>query len=205
MGYTSREVYEFVSKQNNDPIVERRRCTVSGQEFPIYASDDAFYEKMSPSFDGRKFAIPRPTLCPEERQRRRLLFRNERKLYKRKCDATGGSMVSLYSPDKLYKVYHKDYRRSDKRDALQYGFEYDIASNFWLQFDKLYKAVPKCSLNLMNNENVEYGNDVEQAKNSYMVFNAWDIEDSYYASATGPQCRSVVDSYWVNYSDIVYE
>ncbi len=29
MEYTSKEVYEFVSKQTNDPIVERRICRVS--------------------------------------------------------------------------------------------------------------------------------------------------------------------------------
>ena len=29
MNYTNKEVYEFISKQNNDPIVERKVCTVS--------------------------------------------------------------------------------------------------------------------------------------------------------------------------------
>jgi hypothetical protein len=62
--------------------------------------------------------IPIPTLCPEERQRRRLIFRNERKLYKRKCDATGDTIVSIYSPDKPYKVYEEEYRKSDKRDEV---------------------------------------------------------------------------------------
>ncbi|MEI7477826.1 MAG: hypothetical protein WCJ81_04935 [bacterium] len=89
MQYTSREVYEYVSQKTNDPIIERRTCAVSGAEFPIYQSDVLFYDKISPTFNGTKYQIPYPTLCPEERQRRRLLFRNERKLYKRKCDATG--------------------------------------------------------------------------------------------------------------------
>jgi hypothetical protein len=61
---------------------------VSGNEFPIYQSDVDFYEKISPTFNGKKYAVQTPTLCPEERQRRRLMFRNERKLYKRTCDAT---------------------------------------------------------------------------------------------------------------------
>jgi hypothetical protein len=108
--YTSRDVYEYISQQANDPILERRRCAVSGAEFPIYASDAAFYEKISPSFDGIKYNIPYPTLCPEERQKRRLLFRNERNLYKRTCDATGESIISIYSPDKPYKVYNQKFR-----------------------------------------------------------------------------------------------
>ena len=97
MQYTSKEVYEYISKQTNDPITERKICKVSGTEFPIYQSDLDFYNKISPTFypltkgdgdegvRGIKFQIPTPTLCPEERQRRRLSFRNESKLYKRKC------------------------------------------------------------------------------------------------------------------------
>lgn len=93
MNYTSREVYEFISKQTNpaasdgagDPIVERKTCTVSGQSFAIYQSDLDFYNKISPTFAGQKFQIPTPTLCPEERLRRRLLFKNERKLFRSTC------------------------------------------------------------------------------------------------------------------------
>ncbi|MEI7477824.1 MAG: hypothetical protein WCJ81_04925 [bacterium] len=110
MQYTSREVYEYISQKTDDPIVERRVCVVSGTEFPICQSDVAFYDKISPTFNGKKCQIPYPTLCPEERQRRRMAFRNERKLYKRKCDATGESMVSIYSPDKPYKVYNQKFR-----------------------------------------------------------------------------------------------
>jgi hypothetical protein len=48
--YTSQEVYEFISKQTNDPIIERKVCKASGQEFPIYQSDLDFYDKVSPVF-----------------------------------------------------------------------------------------------------------------------------------------------------------
>ena len=128
MQYTSRQVYEYISKQTNDPITERKICKVSGTEFAIYQSDLDFYNKISPSFatfkvpltkgdgdegGGIKFQIPTPTLCPEERQRRRLSFRNERKLYRRKCDATGRSIISIYNPDSPYKVYDQKFRRSD--------------------------------------------------------------------------------------------
>ena len=88
MYYTTKEVYEFIGQQASDPITQWKTCAISGQEFPIYKSDRDFYDKISPTFNGKKYQIPTPTLCPEERQRRRLLFRNERKLYKRKCDAT---------------------------------------------------------------------------------------------------------------------
>jgi len=46
MHYTSKEVYEYISTQNNDPIVEWKTCTVSGSQFAIYQSDLDFYEKI---------------------------------------------------------------------------------------------------------------------------------------------------------------
>ena len=115
-----KEVYEFISKQTADPIVEWKTCKVSGQEFPIYKSDLEFYDKISPTFNGKKFPIPTPTLCPEEREKRRLIRKNERKLYKRTCDATGKQIISIYSPDKPYKVYDQQIRRSDQRDPMRY-------------------------------------------------------------------------------------
>lgn len=50
MNYTSKEVYEFISKETNDPIVEWKTCAVSGVDFAIYQSDLEFYKKVSPVF-----------------------------------------------------------------------------------------------------------------------------------------------------------
>ena len=43
-----KEVYEFISKQTQDPIVERRTCRVSGEEFAIFQGDIDMLEKLSP-------------------------------------------------------------------------------------------------------------------------------------------------------------
>ena len=51
MEYTAKEVYEYVSKKTNDPIIERKKCHESWQEFPIYQSDLEFYDKVSPTFE----------------------------------------------------------------------------------------------------------------------------------------------------------
>ena len=125
MEYTSKEVYEYISKQLNDKIVEWKKCRLSWQEFPIYQSDLEFYDKVSPTFEVSqtfvddflkknsdvkdnfeykdwklKAKIPAPTLCPEERCRRRFSFANEMKLYARKCDISGKQIISTFSPDK---------------------------------------------------------------------------------------------------------
>ncbi len=176
MHYTSKEVYEYISNQTKDPIIERKKCRISGQDFPIYQSDLEFYDKISPKFevsadyakkfleeyndiaqnfeykDGKlKCKIPTPTLCPEERQRRRLAFRNERKLYRRKCDFVGNAIISIYNPDpkvskesgKSYTVYNQDIWWSDKRDALDYGKDTPMDDTFFNTFDTLLHEVPQ--------------------------------------------------------------
>lgn len=180
MSYTSREVYEFISKQTNDPIIERKTCTVSSQKFAIFQSDVEFYNKISPTFNGKRFQIPTPTLCPEERQRRRLLFRNERKLYKRKCDATGDNIISIYSPDKPYKVYDTNFWWSDSRDPMIYKLDFDSSQSFTEQFIKLQLLVPRLPLFATNNENSSYSNGATQLKSCYLLFVSDYCEDSLY-------------------------
>jgi len=71
-----------------EKIVETKNCKICSAKFDITDKDLEFYEKISPVFNSEKYLIPSPTLCPDCRHQRRLSFRNERNLYKRKCDAT---------------------------------------------------------------------------------------------------------------------
>jgi len=98
----------------------QKKCKKCTQNFEITNQDLEFYKKISPKFDWKVYEISAPTLCPDCRQQRRLSFRNERNLYRRKCDATGKSIISIYSPDKEYKVYNSDFWWSDKWDAMDY-------------------------------------------------------------------------------------
>jgi hypothetical protein len=86
--------------------------------------------------------LPSTDICPTCSVRRRLAFRNERNIYKRKCDATGKNIVSMFSPDKPYKVYEQSEWWSDKWEPKDYAREYDFSRNFFEQFDELLKAVP---------------------------------------------------------------
>jgi len=65
-------VYEFISKQTNDPIVEWKICKVSGKSFAIFQSDLEMLDRLSPVIGGKKYPLPVPTLCPEERQRTKM-------------------------------------------------------------------------------------------------------------------------------------
>jgi hypothetical protein len=85
--------------QITETVVQIKTCLHCQSLFDITDKDMEFYDKISPTFAGEKFQIPTPTLCPDCRQQRRLSFRNERNLYKRKCDASGKDIISIYAPD----------------------------------------------------------------------------------------------------------
>jgi hypothetical protein len=71
---------------------ETKKCQNCKKDLLIELEDFNFYEKISSASGGK---IPPPTFCPECRFARRMAWRNERALYKRKCDATGINIISI--------------------------------------------------------------------------------------------------------------
>lgn len=155
----------------------QKSCTSCGQTFEISKEDLAFLETISPTFSGKKYAIPPPTLCPQCRLQRRLLFRNERHLYHRKSDLTGKQIVSMYAPDKSYKVYDQDEWWGDKWDGLDYGRDFDFNRTFTEQFAELCAAVPHNSLFTTNVQNSYFTNHTLNCKNCYLLFGGGNNED----------------------------
>lgn len=177
-----KQVYEFISTKTSDPIVERKTCKVSGQSFAIFQSDVEMLDKLSPVIGGQKIALPLPTLCPEERNTRRISFRNDSKIYRRTCDFTGKPFISMYSPEKPYKVYHNDIWYSDKRDAIQFGRDFDFTQDFFPQFTGLLLEVPRLGLQVRNSENCDYCGVASHAKNCYLSNVCSWSEDVHYSS-----------------------
>jgi len=124
-------------------MTQTKSCLHCQVLFDITQADLDFYNKISPTFAGEKFPIPTPTLCPDCRQRRRLSFRNERRLYKRKCDASGKDIISIYRPDSDYVVYDQKIWWSDDRDPMKYGRDFDFTKSFTEQFGELMRVVPR--------------------------------------------------------------
>lgn len=189
--------------QSTDSIVEMKKCAISGQEFSITQWDLDFYDKISPMFAGQKFQIPTPTLCPEERQRRRLSFRNERSLYRRTCDASGKQIISIYSPDKPYKVYDQKIRRSDSWDSMDYGVDFDFSKTFTENFRELMLKVPRISLTNTNSENCEYCNPWFNNKNCYLIYSITNSEDSMYWRRID-YCKKCFDNLSLKHSEVCY-
>ncbi len=152
----------------------------------------------------KKFDAPLPTICPEERHRRRLAHRNERRIYKRTSSLSGKALISIYSPDKNLTVYSQEEWRSDGWDGRDYGRDYDFNRPFFEQFNDLQMKVPHMALLNVNGENSEYCNITTGNKNCYLVFGGDFCEDVAY-SVFSMHCRDVSDVYWVNQSELVYD
>lgn len=170
--------------------MEKRICRATGKEFIITSEDKAFYEKIG---------VPYPTLCPEERQRRRALWRNERTLYRRICDKTGENIVSMYSPNNRFPVYSIKEWWSDSWSANDYGRDIDFNKSFFEQFKDLQNAVPRLALLNKNCINSDYANHANNSKDTFMSATAFDCENVLYSTNVFPakdasDCYSILTS-----------
>lgn len=66
-------------------------CTKCGKKFLIIDQEQEFLKKKN---------LPLPTLCPSDRQARRLEGRGERTLYKTTCQECGANVITSYDPAK---------------------------------------------------------------------------------------------------------
>lgn len=157
-------------------------CSVSGKAFTVSAAHQAFLAKVSPVIQGKKYLIPLPTLHPDERKRRRMVWRNESKLYPDVCDSTGKAIISVFSPDKPFTVYSEPVWWSDDWDPLSYGRPYDFSRSFFDQYRELMLVVPQPALvtDYLPNINSEYINLAGASKNCYLIFDTGDCEGCLY-------------------------
>lgn len=164
---------------------EVQKCQNCKTEFTIAPEDFDFYSRAK---------VPAPTFCPDCRSQRRLAWRNERSLYRRKCQAPGHSedIVSMYDPGQPYNVVDSKFWWSDGWDPLVYGVEYDFSKPFFQQFDDLLKRVPLLTLNNVDSVNSEYTNWVAQNKNCYLCFAAGLNEDLWYSNKAF-ECKDSMD------------
>lgn len=180
-------------------------CAQCTNQFEVTDEDLQFYDKISPVFADKKYPIPPPTLCPSCRMQKRMTFRNERNLYKRKCDFSGKEIISIYSPASPYTIYDQKMWWSDVWDTFKYGKPYDFNRTFFEQFQELLIKVPRINLENRENENSDYGNDNDHLRNCYLCFNGSQAEDSYYCNTFGFGVKDSVDLFWCFSCELCYE
>ncbi len=165
-----------------ESIIETRTCILCSSLFDITKIDQDFLIRLAPTIAWDRFELPFPALCPMCRKTRRYAWRNERNIYKRKCDATWQEIISLFSPDAPCPVYESDYWYSDGWDGKQYGRDFDFSRPFFEQWWELKKLVPMPGKSIsLGMENSEYSDNCSDLKNCYLCFNAWYNEDCCYS------------------------
>ncbi len=135
---------------------------------------------------------------------RRMSFRNDRHLFRRKDDATGREIFSSFPQAAPLKVYDTDYWWSDAWDPLDYGRDYDFSRPFFEQFRELLYSVPVFSRSILGLVNSDYCDQAGWLKNCYLVFDAGNIEDSAYINRAN-FIKDSFDLYAVGNSELCYE
>ena len=153
---------------------ETKNCQNCKQDFIIEAEDFQFYEKIK---------VPAPTWCVQCRHRRRYAWRNERVLYRRNCDLCGKSTVTIYSPNKPFKVYCSPCWWSDKWSGYDFGRDFDFSRPFFEQWQELQLQVPRIGLLSKNSVHSEYTNHSNNNKNCYLSYSTFDSENILYSNS----------------------
>jgi hypothetical protein len=179
-------------------ISETRECQNCKQNFVIEPEDFAFYERMK---------VPPPTFCFHCRLQRRMMWRNERTLYRRNNDAPGKEreeIVSIHHPGVPYVIYDDRTWWSDAWDPLSYGKPYDFSRPFFAQFKELHRTIPLINLSITNMVNCSYCNVSEGDKGCFMISASNRNEDCVYSNRVASDSQSG-DLYIATKNELCYE
>ncbi|MEK7635798.1 MAG: hypothetical protein AAB405_01765 [Patescibacteria group bacterium] len=176
---------------NNIEIIVCQNCK---QNFKIKPEDFEFYAKTK---------VPAPTWCPGCRFIRKMIFINERKLYKRKDSWSGDDIIALFPPETSFPVYDYKIWWSDKWDPMTYGREYDFSKSFFQQLKEISDVFPKSNLHNIESVNCLYCPLVAWSRNCYYTtgFNA---ENCMYGHYTR-NVKDAVDYFFLIDSEFCYE
>ena len=169
-------------------------CKNCNQTFEINPQDLSFYEKAE---------FPKPTLCPEDRQRRRIVWRNERFLYRGICDACNKKIITMYPPERKFPILCPECFWSDRFEPEKYAQEFDLEKPFFEQFAKLYEKVPQLSIFQGLCVNSQYTLNNFHNKNCYMLSGADYNEDCMYGLNT-QRSKDCVDHILIYDSQLCY-
>ena len=174
---------------------EVKNCQNCKAAFTIESEDFSFYEKIK---------VPPPTWCPECRMQRRISWRNEKTMYRRKCDATGKEMFTMFHPSAPFKVYERDYWWSDAWDSAEYGREVDFSRPFLAQLRELMSEVPWYSRSVLNLVNSDYSMNCSDQKDCYLTFHSTSNERCYYGVGLG-YSKDCFDGLFLNKCELSYD
>src|SRR3989344_19348 len=176
---------------------ETKNCQNCKKDFTIDGEDFNFYEKIK---------VPPPTFCPDCRLVRRLVWRNERTLYRRICNLCNKTIISMYHESVPFPVYCRECWYGDGWDPTSYGREYDMARPFFEQYKEFSNTVPRLMFWQRNANNSDYSNHVAESRNAYMSASVIKESENVFYSKNIDDSRDIVDCLnIINGSEQLYE
>ncbi|ALM10062.1 MAG TPA: hypothetical protein DEB30_03400 [Candidatus Peribacter riflensis] len=144
-------------------------CPVTGKTFEVAPAEMELRKKLG--IEGE------PSLHPIARWQILGAFWQHWALHKRKCDKTGKQIVSVFSQDCPYPVWHKDewIKHADPPSA-----EVDLTKPIFPQMWELFRCCPIAHNVGTGNENCEYTDDWWYSKNCYLCHSGLNDEDLRY-------------------------
>ncbi|MEX2052492.1 MAG: hypothetical protein WD991_02250 [Candidatus Paceibacterota bacterium] len=174
---------------------EVKNCQNCKRDFTIDPEDFSFYEKIK---------VPPPTFCPLCRAQRRMVYRNERKLFKVKDAFSSKEILSTYPKESGRNIITRETWLGDSWDAMDYGMEIDFSISFWEQLHELEMKVPMYNFNVIGMINSPYSFNASRLKNSYLLCNSNNSEDCMYGNGVN-SCKDCVDNSHVSHSERCYD
>ena len=167
-------------------MASQLQCEITGHPFEVSDTERAYCEREG---------LPLPRLSPVERWREMLIFRNRRHLFRTKCALSGRPILTAIPPQSGFTIVDAGVWEGDEWEATDFGREYDFSRGFFEQFFELARLVPLPSLAGAGStrENSDFVNGVSRAKNCYLVFGGFDIEDCLYGHGV-QLSRNLIDT-----------
>ena len=173
--------------------------------FEVTDEDLAFYDRLSPVFNGVKHDLPAPNLCPDCRQQARIALVNEKNIVLDTCDLCDKTVLSQFSPESDKPVYCRECWHSDKWEQTDSGRDPDFTKPMFPQFTALKMAAPDQSVSQLSTMvNSDYTHMVGSLKNCYLLAHADMCEDCLYGYGYKKN-TSCFDGFYNLHSELCYD
>ncbi|MFA5272715.1 MAG: hypothetical protein WC353_00985 [Candidatus Peribacter sp.] len=151
------------------PLTTGKTCPVTGRTFTVSPAEMELRKKLG--VEGE------PLIHPIARWQVLGAFWQHWALHKRKCDKTGKQIISVFSEDCPYPVWHKDewIRHADPPSA-----EPDLSKPLFPQIWEFFQRCPIAHNLGAGNENCEYTDDWWYSRNCYLSHSGVEDEDLHY-------------------------
>ncbi len=170
-----------------------KKCKLCGVEFEISPKD-----KDCVDIHG----VSHPQYCRLCSWKRKLSWQNEHRIYKRNCDATGKTMISIYKDNINFPVYEKEFWTEGKWTLPE--MDYDKNRPFLEQYFEFSKKVPRPGTNRVSAENSEYAHLIFDSRNCYLSFQVFQSEDLI-GCYRAIRLKNSVNSFFCIDSELLYE